>query len=165
MPQFNVYERSPDGFSNGFDESYAAQIEPHANGEKLEDKFTVMADALAFILEYCWSRGGRCHHPRTAFHKFCAISITMRPDLVEMNLRQMASKLRISRAILSLHSVNFSDKAGLHFRPSRRQWARRKFSEVQKEVWRNGKRRQTKSVSARAPAIVAHKTAIFAASR
>jgi hypothetical protein len=138
MSQFNVYERNPDVFTNGFDESYAGQVEQPAavNGEKPEDRFTVMADALAWMLEYCWSKGGRCHQPRTAFHKFVAISITMRPDLVEMTQRQAASKLRISRATLSLHSVNFSDKAGLHFRPSRRMAARRKFSEVQKEIWR-----------------------------
>lgn len=139
MPQFNSYERSPGQFSDGFDEGYSAQIEqPAVNGNgdgHAEDAITVMADALAWVLQYCWDRRGGPAHPRTALHRFVAISMTMRPDLVDMTFQQMARKLRISKATLSWHSVSFSDKAGLHFRPNRRESARRKFSEAQKAAW------------------------------
>lgn len=142
MPQFNVYERNPNQFSDGFDENYGAQIEEPAingNGEH-EDLITLMADALSWILQYCWDRRGGPPHPRTAMHRFIAISMTMRPDLVDMTFKQMAGKLRINKATLSWHSLSFADKAGLHFRPNRREETRRKFAEAQRKIWRKRRR-------------------------
>jgi hypothetical protein len=126
MPQFNVYERDPGVFSDGFDENYAAQIALPANGDGAEDRITTIAEALAWVLGWCWDRKGVIPRPQpiTAMRRFVAISMTMRPDLVDMDFTQMARKLRISKAMLSYHSIRFSDEVGLRFRPNRRKSGR-----------------------------------------
>ncbi len=128
MLQFNAYERYPREFANGFDERYARQIEPASNGEPAkEDRITLLAEALAWVLEFCWtSRGGAPQkQPRTAIRRFVALSMTMRPDLIPMTFREMAGRMRISKSLLSSYSVGFSDTVGLQFRPNRRKHERR----------------------------------------
>jgi len=41
----------------------------------------------------------------------------------------------LTKAALSYLSLDFSDKAGLHFRRNRRQSIREKFAKVQREAW------------------------------
>lgn len=140
---FDTYNGYETRFSNGYDDSYALQNEPVAevNGAAA-DKFTVMAEALAWVFRYCWVGHRECTRaPRDAFRRFVAIAMTVRPDMFgDMSFTGMSRKLRLSKATLSKLSLDFSDKAGLHFRRNRRDGARRKFSQVQKTIWKEGRR-------------------------
>jgi len=154
MPRFSDEYSGHDVGCRGGDsfwETYVGQVEPMAvNGEKAEEdakreKFAAMADALAWVLRYCWSQAGQqegTRTPRDAFKRFVALSMTVRPDLFgNMTFAAMARRLRLSKATLSKLSLDFSDRAGLHFRRNRRETARKKFSAVQKRIWakrRNG---------------------------
>lgn len=136
MPHFNSYERNPGQFTNGFDETYAVQIEQAApNGEHIEDRITLLSDALAWILQYCWDTRGGVTHPRTAMHRFVAVSMTVRPDLADTTFITMARKLRISKASMTAYSTDFMKKVGLQFRAKRRESVRQTLSEVQKRIW------------------------------
>lgn len=119
MAQFDTYNQPQ--LIRRFDESYAAELDVPVNGERTEDRITFLADALAWMLEHCWNKGkARCWTPKTALYRFAAISATMRPDLVGMSFSDLAKRLRVDKQVLSYHSVKFSDKAGLRFRPNRR---------------------------------------------
>lgn len=119
-------------------DGYAAEFDLPINGDNGEpDKFEVMADALAWVLAYCWlGPNGRTRECKAAFKRFVAIAMTVRPDLFgDMSFEMMGKKLRFTKAALSKLSLDFSDKAGLHFRRNRRQDARKKFRDVQTKLW------------------------------
>ena len=157
MAHFDYYEghdrpeRLASGGFSGFLETYGTQIDgtaPDAEDETDEqkenrEKFALMAEAMAWVLEHCWTGPrGLPREARDACRRFVALTMTLRPDLVgNVTFKAMANKLRGGKALLSKLSLQFSDRAGLHFRRSRRESARKKFSTVQKRIW--AKRRAT----------------------
>jgi len=141
----NGYNGSPNSSARAFNEEEAEEFDlPHpevfdgAKAAKL-DKIADIAASLAWVLRYCWTGPGqRTRQPKAAFRRFVAVSMTVRPDLFddgEMSFAAMAKHLRLTKAALSYLSLDFSDKAGLHFRRNRRQSIREKFAKVQREAW------------------------------
>ena len=90
------------------------------------------ADSLHRVLSWVWA-GRKSHRPLvTAFRKFVAMSATIDPDFCgNLTYRELAAKMGCTRAILSRHSLAFSDElGGLKFRRSRPASARQRMREA-----------------------------------
>ena len=144
LDSINGHNGCPTSSIRAFDENEAAEFDlpqpeaiPDEKSAKLA-KIADLADSLAWVLRYCWTgQANRMRDARAAFRRFVAISMTVRPDLFpDVSYEKMARQLRLTKGGLSYLSLDFSDKAGLHFRRSRRESVREKFAEAQRKAWK-----------------------------
>lgn len=80
-------------------------------------------------------------HWRTFVMRFVAISFLYDKMPQNVSLREACRALGLSHATMSKYTRQLADKLGIHSRIQKREWARRRYSEVQKQNhWRNRSR-------------------------
>src|ERR1022692_1150070 len=115
-PRFNGRENGADGvveFDYGFVE------------REMPDSKSLAADALRDIWAWFWEQPNF----KVAFLKFVAVTGVMRPELLDSeSYAQIGKKLNCSRSNISRLAIKFQDAHGVHYRRSKRDGAREKYS-------------------------------------